>query len=226
MKPAAKKSARKGSAKRLQKPGTPGATGNLTNAEKTKLVLQAREAWGYQIAIKAIPETTPFDSFRSDQVQSCVGLSGISKLNRSHWRDVSARFLTLAGREDEAFDLLNKTGEKTYRGTKPGNTWETAEAYTSLIAKALADHLKVPATDLQPGSTHIQTGWFLSAARQRTSKPSLTMDTLAERLDPQTLHGLLSHLRNHISRREGREVPELRSKRKYAQPQDDSDDPF
>jgi hypothetical protein len=210
------------SAKRLQKTGTPGAAGNLTNPEKQKLVLQAKEAWGYQIAVKAIPTNTPFDEFRSAQVAAAVGLSGISKLNRSHWRTVSAHFLTLAGREDEAFDLLQKTGEKTYRGTKPGNTWETAEKYVSHIRKALADHLAF--NHPRP----IETGWFLHAARQRTGKPGLTMETLAERLDPQTLHGLLSHLRNHIALREGRADLDRRSVRSYPAKPDPGqiDDPF
>lgn len=216
---------RKPSAKRLQKSGTPGASGNLTNPEKQKLVLQAKEAWGYQLAVKAIPENTSFDDFRAAQVEAAVGLSGISKLNRSHWRTVSAHFLTLGGREDEAFPLLNKTGNKTYRGTKPGDTWETAEAYVHQIRKAITLHR---GADLAPGKTRIETGWFLHAARQRTSKPTLTMDTLAERLDPQTLHGLLSHLRNHIARREGREDPDRRSLRKYPAKPDPGqiDDPF
>lgn len=220
-----KKTANKSSAKRLQKTGTPGASGNLTTPEKQRLVLQAKEAWGYQLALKAIPAATPFDAFRSAQVEAAVGISGISKLNRSHWRTVSAHFLTLAGREDEAFQLLNKNGDKTYRGTTPGDTWETAEAYVHQIRQAITLHR---GADLAPGKTRIETGWFLHAARQRTSKPTLTMDTLAERLDPRDLHGLLSHLRNHIARREGREDPGRRSLRKYPSKPDPGqiDDPF
>lgn len=217
---------RKPSAKSLQKPGTPGEHGSLTNAEKQKLVLQAKEAWGYQIMRKLIPADTTFDDFRSAQVMNTVGLPGISKLNRSHWRTVSAHFLTLAGREDEAFELLNRTGEKTYRGGKPGDTWETAEAYVAHIRKALADHLAESV--LQPGRSHIETGWFLHAARQRTGKSTLTMATLAERLDPQTLHGLLSHLRNHIALREDRADLDRRSARTYPSKPDPGqiDDPF
>ncbi len=220
-----KPTTRKPSARPVRKSGTPGETGNLSNEEKTKLLLQAKEAWNYQIVAKCIPATTNFDEFRREQVQACVGLSGISKLNRSHWRTVSAHFLTLASCEDEAFELLNRTGEKTYRGSKQGDTWETAEVYVHQIQQALADH---STATLAIGMTRIEAAWFLHAARQRTRKPSLTMETLAERLDPQTLLGLLSHLRNHISRREGREVPELRSKRNYPAKPDSGqiDDPF
>ena len=220
-----KPTTRKVAARPVRKSGTPGASGNLTNEEKTKLLLQAKEAWNYQIAAKCIPSTTSFDEFRREQVQSCVGLSGISKLNRSHWRTVSAHFLTLAACEDEAFELLNRTGDKTYQGGKHGDTWETAEAYVQNIRQALTDHL---AAELAPGMSRIEAAWFLHAARQRTHKPSLSMETLAERLDPQTLHGLLSHLRNHISRREGREQPELRSARNYPAKPDPGqiDDPF
>lgn len=220
MSSSAKKTAsRKLSAKPARKSGTPGATGNLTNPEKTKLLLQAKDAWQ-----KADPHT-PFDQWRTEQVMEAVGLAGISKLNRSHWRTVMAHFLIIAGKEDEAFKLLNATGKKTYRPTNSLDTWETSETYVHHICTALADHLQTSQQDLQPGKGHILTEWFLHAARQRTGKPSLTMDTLAERVDPETLHGLLSHLRNHISRREGREDPTLRKPRIYpAKPE--SNDPF
>ena len=225
MKAPGKTASRKPSAKPVQKSGTPGETGNLSKPEITKLLLQAKEAWGYQLARKGIRPCCTFDNFRRDQVMAAVGLPGLSKLNRSHWRTVSAHFLTLAGREDEAFDLLQKTGDKTYRGTKPGDTWETAEAYVSHIRLALADHL---GTALQPGSLHIEASWFLHAARQRTGKPTLTMETLAERLDPQILHGLLSHLRNHIALREGRAALDRRAVRQYPSKPDPGqiDDPF
>ena len=54
------------------------------------------------------------------------------------------------------------------------------------------------------------------------------MATLAERLDPETLCGLLSHLRTHIALREGRANPDLRAKRTYPKPADpgEMDDPF
>ena len=215
----------KTSARPLRKSGTPGETGKLSKPEITKLLLQAKEAWGYQIACKGIQPDASFDDFRRDQVMAAVGLPGISKIGRDQWRIVSAHFLTLAGREDEAFELLNKTGSKTYRGGKPGDTWEASESYVAHIIKALADHAK---TTLPESKAHIHPGWFLAAARQRTQKPSLTMATLAERLDPQTLHGLLSHLRNHIARREGREDPGRRSLRKYPAKPDPGqiDDPF
>ncbi|MFT3992033.1 MAG: hypothetical protein QM680_11545 [Luteolibacter sp.] len=54
----------------------------------------------------------------------------------------------------------------------------------------------------------------IAVAAQRTRKPTLTMDTLAERLDPKTLKGLLSHLVNHIATRGGR-ATDRRSKRQY-----------
>lgn len=222
MKSPGKTSPRKPSAKPVQKTGTPGETGNLSKAEITKLLLQAKEAWGYQLACKGVQPCCTFDNFRRDQVMAVVGLPGISKLNRSHWRTVSAHFLTLAGREDEAFELLNRTGDKTYRGTKTGDTWEAAEAYVSHIRQALADHLAT--NHPRP----IEIGWFLHAARQRTGKFTLTMETLAGRLDPQTLHGLLSHLRNHIALREGRADLDRRSARSYPSKPDPGqiDDPF
>jgi hypothetical protein len=227
-KSATKKTARKTSARVMQKRGTPGAAGNLTRAEITNLILQAQEAFNYQTALSRIEPGTKFDDWRRDQVLDAAGKPGLSKLERSDWKTVKAHFLTLSGREDEAFALVGQTGLKTYRPSDSNDTWETCETYVELIRKALADHAQVPAVCLLPGITHIHAGWLIAAARQRSGKPTLTMETLAERLDPKTLNGLLSHLRNHISRREGRADPDLRSPRNY--PSDlataDPDAPF
>lgn len=217
--------ARKTAAKPLQKHGTPGATGRLDRKETTNLLLQAQDAFHHQTVLKNIEPGSNFDDWRRDQVMDCVGKPGISKISRADWRSVKAHFLTLSGREDEAFDLLQKTGTKSYRPTSAADTWESSEAYVARILEALANHAQVPASSLFDGKGHIHTGWFLAAARQRTAKPTLTMETLAERLDAKTLQGLHAHLVNHISKREGRAVPHLRKPREYPSPMD-SDDPF
>jgi hypothetical protein len=218
-----KSSPRSATAKPVQRRGTPGASGNLTRAEITNLILQAQEAFHYQTALFRIEPATKFDDWRHDQVMDATGQPGLSKISRADWKTCKAHFLTLSGREDEAFALVGQTGIKSYRPADSEDTWETCETYVDLIRKALADHAQVTAVCLLPGTTHIHSGWLITAARQRTGKPTLTMETLAERLDPKTLHGLLSHLRNHISRREGRADPYLRSPRNYPA---DPDAPF
>jgi hypothetical protein len=65
----------------------------------------------------------------------------------------------------------------------------------------------------------ITPGWLIAAARQLTGKPTLTLAAMAERLDPQTLAGLLSHRRDHIALREGRDT-DRRAKRVYPKPSD------
>jgi hypothetical protein len=203
----------------------PRKTGSLSRPETTKLVMQAQEAFHYQTVLHNIEPGTKFDDWRRDQVMACVGLPGISKIGRSHFRAVLAHFLALSGRDDEAFELLNRTGKKRDHGN-PADTHESAEAIVSHIRLALDNHAKAVVTDPKG---HIHTGWFLACARQRTGKPTLTMATLAERLDPVTLTGLLSHLRNHISRREGREDTTRRKPRLYPKPADPGDfesDPF
>lgn len=217
---------RKGAAKAVQKSR---AAGSLSRQETTNLVMTAQEAFNYQIALRNIEPGTRFDDWRRDQVMDAVGLAGISKIGRSHFRAVKAHFLTLAGRDDEAFMLLNQTGQKRDHGD-PTDTHESAEAIVAKIREALANHATVPAASLQTGKGHIHAGWFIAAARQRTGKPTLGMDTLAERLDPGTLIGLLAHLRNHISRREGREDEIRRKVRQYPKKPDpgqmDEDTPF
>lgn len=214
------------SAKPVQKRGTPGAKGHLTREETTNLVLQAREAFDHQNRLGRIEPGQSFDDWRHDQVMDAVGVPGISKIARSEWRKVKAHFLALSGRDDEAFKLLNQTGVKTYRPASPDDTWESSEAYVAHIRTALANHAQ--ATVTHPKG-HIHAGWFLAAARQRTGKPTLILDTLAERLDAETLCGLLSHLRNHIATREGRADTDRRAPRSYpkkSDPGDFEDNPF
>lgn len=216
---------RKPSARPAQKRGTPGETGHLTREETTNLVLQAQEAFNYQTALGRIEPGTKFDAWRRDQVEDRVGKAGISKINRDDWKNVKALFLELSGREDEAFALLNATGVKSYRPVDGDDTWETCETYVFQIRQALENHAKAVATHPKG---HLNTGWFLTAARQRTGKPTLNMDTLAERLDPETLSGLRDHLVSHINLREGRAVPERRAERVYPKPADpgEMDEPF
>ena len=229
-KSAASRAPRKAPAKSVRKSGTPGEFGHLTQPETTHLVMHAQEAFNYQLALKRVEPGTKFDDWRRDQVMAEVELGGISKINRSHYRGVKARFLELAGRDAEALELRLTAGPKSYKPGGPADTWESCEALVHHIRQGLAEHAKFPAESLQGGKGHIYPGWIINAARQRTGKPTLTMDTLAERLDPATLHGLLSHLRNHIATREGRAVPERRAKRVYPPKPDPGsmaeDDPF
>lgn len=218
---------RRGSAKPLRKGGggTPGPTGKLTKEERDPLLLQAIDAFDHQTKLGRVEPGFSFDEWRRNMVFDRVACGGISKINRSHWRDVMALFLELAGREDDAFKLLNKTGVKGYRPVDGNDTWESCETYVHQIRQALADHSQAVVTH-EKG--HIYEGWILTAARQRNSKDKLTMDTLAERLDPKTLCGLLSHLNNHIRLREGRADPDRRAARVYPKKPDpgEMDDPF
>lgn len=218
--------ARKRAAKPSQKPR---AKDRLSRDQNTTLLLDAKEAFHYQIALGNIPADADFDAWRRDQVMAETGLGGLSKLSNHHYRPVKAKLLELAGRWDEAAAIRLKIGKKTDHGD-PADTHESSEQVVALIRQALADHATVPADSLTDPRGHIHAGWLLSAARQRTRKPSLTMDTLAERLDPSTLLGLLSHLKSHINLREGRANPDLRQPRQYPRKPDPGtmheDNPF
>lgn len=194
-----------------KRPATPpqAPRGNLTKPEITKLLMQAQEAFRLQDEHGLIGETVPFDTWRREQVVAACGKPGLSKISRGDFRAVLAHFLGLCGRDAEAYDALTTTGPKRDHGPA-SDTHEAAEALVHHINSALARHA---ATALPDGSQHIHAGWLLAAARQRTRKPTLTMADLAARLDAATLMGLLAHLRNHISRREGRENPEKRADR-------------
>lgn len=225
-----KTSSRKPRAKAVQRHGSPGETGRLTREETTNLVLQAQKAFHYQTVLGNIEPGMKFDDWRRDQVMDRVGKPGISKIVRADWRQVKALFLELSGRDDEAFALLLKTGSKSDRQDDTTNTWESCETYVAQIREALAKHATFPSDRLVGGKGHIHPGWLIAAARQRTGKPTLSMATLADRLDPSTLEGLRNHLISHINLREGLADPERRAKRNYPRKPDAGtmaeDDPF
>ncbi len=221
-KPTSPRAARKTPAKTVRKSTS---TSLISREETTNLVLQAQEAFHYQTVLGNIEPGTNVNDWRRDQVMDAVGKAGVSKIARPDWKTVKAHFLNLSGREDEALELLMTTGVKSYRPVDGADTWESCEDYAALVRRKLADHATAV---VKHEKGHLHEGWFLTAARQRTRKPELTMLTLAERLDPKTLHGLLSHLGNHIALREGRAVPDRRKKRVYPKPADpgEMDDPF
>jgi hypothetical protein len=113
----------------------------------------------YQIALRNIPSDTNFDAWRRAQVEEETGLAGISKINRSHVKSVAAKFLELAGRDDEAYDKRVKSGQKTNHGD-PSDTYESSETYVALIREALAHHATVPQEKLSGGKGHIHPGWL------------------------------------------------------------------
>lgn len=194
--------------------------GTLSAGEVRKLVLQAKDAFAHQLAQGRVEPGQSFDDWRREQVADVAGVDGVSKLSRSQFRTVLAHFLTLTGKDAEAYQLLTKTGLKRDRGPA-GETYESAEALVFRIREALAAHANIPEDQLC--GPRITEAWLLAAAQQRTGKPSLTMDTMAARLDNRTLVGLLSHVRNWISRNEGREDIVLRSERRYPKKPDPGD---
>lgn len=200
-----------------QKPRKASASGRLTRKEVTSLVLLARDAHIYLKDRNRVDRYLTFDEWRHEQVEDACGKTGISKMTRSDYRTVKAHFLCLMDREAEAFQILQKTGTKSYRPTSKDDTWEASEAVVFRIREALSNH---ESSQVDHPGGHITADWFLAAARQRTGKPSLNMDSLAERLDAPALTGLLAHLRNHIATREGRDEPKQRSARTYSSPTD------
>ena len=194
--------------------------GTLSAPEVRKLVMQAKDAYGYQLAQGRVEPGQSFDDWRHEQVFNVAGVDGLSKLSRSQFRTVLAHFLTLTGRDDEAFQVLTKTGKKRDHGPA-GETYESAEAIVFRIREALAQHADFPEDSLD--GERITEAWFLAAATQRTGKPSLTMDDLAARLSNGTLIGLLAHVRNWISVREGRQDLVRRSVRRYPKKPDPGD---
>lgn len=208
------------SAKPVRKGGSPGDSGRLTGAEIRRLVLLAKDAYSLQDSLGNLDPGETFDAWRRAQVQAAAGVAGTSKLVRRQWRTVAAHFLTLAGKEDKALALLTHTGPKTDHGD-PAETHESCEEIVADIHAALADHSRFPESELV--GERIHAGWLVSAARQRTGKPTLRLDEFATRLDTTTLHGLRCHLRNYIAEREGRDDPGRRSHRSHPPKPDPGD---
>jgi hypothetical protein len=219
--------ARTGRAAAPQKP-----RGNMSRAEITPLVLEAKAALLAQIELANIDPQTDFDAWRRDEVLKAVGKPGISACDSDDYNKIMAHFAELAGHDELALEHRLKSGKVKDHGD-PNDTHEARRTLAALIMQNLRAHIRlgeISAADLAAETedtaeyqslraardairSHkdgpIREGYVVVLARAKTRRRDLTLGRdiqagLADRCEVKDLRQILSTLRSRISTREGR----------------------
>ncbi len=206
--PAAKKTAKK-------KPSGP--QGNLKPETRQKLAINARNAFDYQRDLGNIEDSVTFNDWRRDQVMDVVKKPGISACNGVDFRPVMARFLTLAGKDAEAFLQHMQTGP--VKDSSPADdTHEAREQWLALLRQEIAAHValgeraevNVPPEALghwraiRAAGGPIHPGYACAIAVHKFGIYKTAFDQLHTRLTAKQLEQLFYTVRNRILTREGR----------------------
>lgn len=74
----------------------------LSNEQKTRIVLLAREAFDFMVETGALGDAAEFDAWRHEQCQQTVERPGLSVCRNEDYLPLRAHFLRLLGRKDAA----------------------------------------------------------------------------------------------------------------------------
>lgn len=111
-------------------------TKGLTNPQKAQLSIAAREAYDVQ-SKHGLTEGQTYDEWRHAETQIACGKSSFRDCTNKDFRSVLARFYALAGREQDAAALWQKTGR--VKGSEELNdTHENRELCKALIRDKIA----------------------------------------------------------------------------------------
>lgn len=116
-----------------------GPRGNMKPAEIKPLLFHARNAYDVQLAAGLIEPGETFDKWRHAQCLVTVGKPGLTACNHEDFRPLRAHFLTLAGRDADAFRDYLSSGKPTDHAA-PGDTFEARRQLAHSIAETLAAH--------------------------------------------------------------------------------------
>ncbi len=220
--PAAKKAAKK-------RPYRPGYMGR---SETQPLVLAAREAFDYQLALGNVDAGQSFDDWRRAQVMQIVSRKGLSDCLHEHFKPLMGQFKLLAGRDGDALESFLSTGPASDTAAQ-GDDHEARRQLAHVIMEILGDHMRladISAADLaartedtklydtlrarraailaNPKGAYRE-GYLVHLVKQKTSRPDLTLGRdlkagLAERCTVAQLTQLRDTLVNRIAVREDR----------------------
>jgi hypothetical protein len=225
-KPAAKKAAKKSSAKKAWFPGKMG------KREIQPLVMAAREAYDYQNSLGNIDRGQTFDAWRRAEVKSKVGRDGLSACSHDDFKPLMGHFQLLAGRDGDALESFLSTGPAADTSAH-GDDHERRRQLAHGIMEILAEHIalaEISAQDLAARTENpaeyqqlcsrraailahkdgaIREGYIVHLAKQKTRRPDLTLGRdiqagLADRCTVDQLTQLRDTLVNRIAVREDR----------------------
>lgn len=181
--------------------GAKAPRGFLSKLQKSRLAQEAAKAFKVQCDAGVID--VPFDQSKSaymadwrhaEQLKAC-GKASLTDCRNADYRPIMAHFLTLQGREAEAFALHLKSGRVKDHGSA-GDTHEARQEFRRLILMELEGHAARMAA---LGREDIITAAYVEAiARAKHRGRQLSSLTADE------LRMLLFTTRNRTAQREGR----------------------
>ncbi|MBB5351086.1 hypothetical protein HNR46_001320 [Haloferula luteola] len=175
--------------------------GGLSKAQKSRLAQEAAKAFEVQDRaglidrVPALSESANRDTWRRAQQQESVGKSSLRDCQNRDFRPLMAHWLTLQGRDAEAFRTHMRSGRVKDHGAR-GDTHEAREDWRALILKELGTHA------IRMAAAHrddlITAAYVESEARRKYPRTPMRDLTHAQ------LRVLFFHIRNRIAAREGR----------------------
>jgi hypothetical protein len=186
----------------------------LSKLQKATLCQLAAEAWKLQnrLGLAEVPAgmspSAAFEAWRRGQQQAAIGRSSLREATNDDYRPLRAHFLTLAGREDQAFSTYLRTGRVKDRGPAE-DTHERREELRTLILQSLIAHgekvtpgharyCSATAAVVAAKGGMLTQGYVVSLAKAKARGRELGSLTAGE------LAQILYTVRNRIAAREGR----------------------
>ncbi len=198
----------------------------LSKLQKARIAQVAREAFDFQDrlgninAIPGLTESKQFEAWRRGEQLAAVRIASLTECQNEHFRPLLAHFLTLAGRDDEAFRYQMKTGRVKDHGPVE-DTHENRELWRAKISQALIEHAgkliegaptynaRIAAAVAENGG-QIRTGYVLAIAQRRCKGRSIAS------IQAEELRWVYLTLVNRIAAKEGRGKTKARNKKQTA----------
>jgi hypothetical protein len=202
----------------------------LTRMQKARLAQEAAAAFAHQEKaglVEVAPtasRSAALDDWRREQLAAAGFPASLAACTNHQFRAILALFLTLAGREPEAFSIYLRTGRVKDRGAEE-DTHERREELRKLILASIMEHgEKVtkghPRYDAAIAATVEKNGGMIGARYCIAIAKAKCKGRPLETLTAAELSQLLYTMRNRITAREGRGKTAERNKsqRKTKQP--------
>lgn len=150
---------------------------HLTLKQKAALGILSRHAFAHQDSMGLVDDradgqtqSAHFLAWKHAQQMEAVGVASTSAMRQSHYRPLRAHYLTMLGRDVDAFDDMVTTGPAP-RGEGGADTYETREQTCHLIEEARRTH-NIAAREHDYQTMHAN--YIMAIARRKFRMPRLS----------------------------------------------------
>lgn len=187
---------------------------SLSNSQKARLSILAREAWDVAKQRGAVDDSMTYDEWRHEQQQEACGLASLKEATQAHYLALRGKWFVILGNLEQAFyDMLNAGEENEARRNM---AWRL----TGQLA-LLADGINARHEDLRLQNTDMPALTTAEAAQQAwayaSSIAKISHKARIEALNARGLELLGYTLTNRANDMLGKGSAENRNKRQRAQ---------